>query len=281
MTIASRRPLARRLRRLPLHIVLALLALVMLAPIVIMVGTSFKSNAEVYQNPIGLPETFTLENYITTWIQGNFTVLFANSIILTGVSMTVATLAAALAAYAIARSRSRVGSMVYLLIAVGIFLPMQLAIIPQFRLVRDLGLFNSYAGVILLYVAAALPFGVFLMTAFMRQVPRELLEAATLDGASYFGIFWRVYFPLTRPAIATFWILQGVQIWNDYLVPLLIMTDADRRTLTTGVLAFKQQYEAQWGNLMAGVVIMTIPIVILFVFAQRQFMGGLYAGAVK
>lgn len=278
---AGRRSAIRTLRRLPLHALLVVLSLVMLAPVVIMIGTSVKSNAEVYQNPIGLPDAFTLENYITTWIHGNFTVLFLNSIFLTGVSMTVATVAAALAAYAIARTRSRLSSTVYLLIAVGIFLPMQLAIIPQFRLVRDLGLFNSYAGVILLYVTASLPFGVFLMTAFMRQVPRELFEAATLDGAGYFGMFWRIHFPLARPAIATFWILQGVQVWNDYLVPLLIMTDKDRRTLTTGVLAFKQQYEAQWGNLMAGVVIMTIPILVLFIIAQRQFMGGLYAGAVK
>lgn len=278
---ARRRSAVRALKRVPMHLLLASLALLMLAPVVIMVMTSLKSNAEVLTNPIGIPQAPTLDNYVTSWVGGNFSVLFLNSILLTGVSMAVATLASALCAYAIARSTSRWGSVVYLLIAIGIFLPLQLAIIPQFRLVLSLGLFNSYAGVILIYVATSIPFGVFLMTAFMKQVPREIVEAAVLDGAGYFTMFRRVFLPLARPAIATFWILQGVQIWNDYLIPLLLMTDPNRRTLTTGIIVFKQEYLAQWGNIMAGVVIMSLPILVLFLVAQKQFIRGIYAGAVK
>ncbi|CAN5563343.1 carbohydrate ABC transporter permease [soil metagenome] len=278
---ARRRSAVRALKRVPMHLLLASLALLMLAPVVIMVMTSLKSNAEVLTNPIGIPQAPTLDNYVTSWVGGNFSVLLLNSILLTGVSMAVATLASALCAYAIARSTSRWGSVVYLLIAIGIFLPLQLAIIPQFRLVLSLGLFNSYAGVILIYVATSIPFGVFLMTAFMKQVPREIVEAAVLDGAGYFTMFGRVFLPLARPAIATFWILQGVQIWNDYLIPLLLMTDPNRRTLTTGIIVFKQEYLAQWGNIMAGVVIMSLPILVLFLLAQKQFIRGIYAGAVK
>lgn len=268
-------------KRIPNQVFLILISLLMLAPVAVMVITSLKSKAEVLTNPIGLPVAPTLENYATTWVGGNFSVLFLNSIFLTTVSMTTATIAGALASYAIARATTRVSGFVYLFIAVGIFLPLQLAIIPQFRLVRDLGLFNNYLGVILIYVATSIPFGVFLMTAFMRQVPKEITEAAVLDGAGYFSMFWRIFFPLARPAIATFWILQGVSIWNDYLIPLLLMTDRNRRTLTTGVLAFKQQYLADWGNIMAGVMIMSLPIIILFIVAQRQFLRGIYSGAVK
>ncbi|MDM4762046.1 carbohydrate ABC transporter permease [Galbitalea sp. SE-J8] len=271
----------RALKRLPLQLVLLAVSLLMLGPVVVMVGTSLKSNKEVLVNPIGLPRNPTLENYATSWVQGNFATLFANSIFLTVVSMAIATLLAALAAYAIARATSRVASWVYVVLAIGIFLPMQLALIPQFRLILTLGLFNSYVGVILVYVASCIPFGVFLMTAFMRQVPAEIVEAAVLDGCGYFTMFRRIFLPLARPAIVTFWILQGVQIWNDYLTPLLLMTDPGRRTLTTGVIAFKQQYLAQWGNIMAGVVIMSLPILVLFVFAQRYFIRGLYAGSVK
>lgn len=271
----------RTLRRIPLQVFLIVASLVMLAPVVLMVGTSLKPNSEVLTNPIGLPANPTFDNYVTSWVEGNFATLFVNSIILTLASMTVATFASALAAYAIARASTRASALVYVTIAIGIFLPMQLALIPQFRLIRDLGLFNNYLGVILIYVAGSIPFGVFLMTAFMRQVPHEIVEAGTLDGAGYFTMFWRVFFPLARPAIATFWILQGVQIWNEYLVPLLLMTDPNRRTLTTGVIAFKQIYLAQWGNIMAGVVIMSLPIIVIFIVLQRQFLRGIYSGAVK
>ena len=195
--------------------------------------------------------------------------------------MTVATFVAALASYAIVRQATRIGSGIYLLLAAGIFLPMQLALVPQFRVVRDLGLINNYVGVILLYIAGALPFGVFLMAAFMRQVPKEVVEAAVIDGAGYFTLFRRIFLPLARPAIATFWVLQGVGVWNDYLVPQLLLTDPSKRTLTTGVLYFKAQYLADWGNIMAAVLIMSLPILLLFVFAQRFFVSGLYAGAVK
>ncbi|MEV8268375.1 carbohydrate ABC transporter permease [Microbacterium sp. NPDC076911] len=250
-------------------------------PLVIILITSFKSNEEVVQNPTGLPDTWTLDNYATTWVDGNFAQLFGNSLLLTLSSMTLATFAASLASYAVVTRFSRVSSIIYLLIATGIFLPLQLAVIPQFKVVRDLGLIDSYLGVIAVYAATSIPFGVFLIAAFMRQMPQEIVEAGVLDGAGYFRMYWSVYLPLSRPAIATFWVLQGVQIWNDYLVPLLFLSDPSKRTLTTGILVFKQQYLADWGNIMAGVVIMSIPVVALFMFAQRYFINGLYAGAVK
>ncbi|GAA1946636.1 carbohydrate ABC transporter permease [Microbacterium aquimaris] len=275
------RTVRRSLRPLPRHVVLILMCIAMAYPLAIIVLTSLKSNEEVRQNPTGLPEVWTLENYVTSWTTGDFTQLFINSVFLTFTSMTIATIAAALASYAIVRRFSKVSSFVYLLLAAGIFLPLQLAVIPQFKVVRDLGLFDTYAGVIGIYSALCIPFGVFLIAAFMRQLPHEITEAAVLDGAGYFRMFWSVYMPLSRPAIATFWVLQGVQVWNDYLVPLLFLSDPSKRTLTTGILAFKQEFLADWGNIMAGVVIMSIPVIVLFVFAQRFFISGLYAGAVK
>lgn len=275
------RSLLRLARRIPINLLLIVLSIAMIYPIVIIVITAFKPNLEVLTNPTGLPQAPTFDNFVTSWQDAGFTNLFFNSVLLTVTSMTVATFVAALASYAIVRQATRIGSGVYLLLAAGIFLPMQLALVPQFRVVRDLGLINNYVGVILIYIAGALPFGVFLMAAFMRQVPKEIVEAAVIDGAGYFTLFRRIFLPLARPAIATFWVLQGVGVWNDYLVPQLLLTDPSKRTLTTGVLYFKAQYLADWGNIMAAVLIMSLPILLLFVFAQRFFVSGLYAGAVK
>lgn len=280
-TRTNTRSLLRMARRIPINLLLIVLSIAMIYPIVIIVITAFKPNLEVLTNPTGLPQAPTFDNFVTSWQDAGFTNLFFNSVLLTVVSMTVATFVAALASYAIVRQATRIGSGVYLLLAAGIFLPMQLALVPQFRVVRDLGLINNYAGVILIYIAGALPFGVFLMAAFMRQVPKEIVEAAVIDGAGYFTLFRRIFLPLARPAIATFWVLQGVGVWNDYLVPQLLLTDPSKRTLTTGVLYFKAQYLADWGNIMAAVLIMSLPILLLFVFAQRFFVSGLYAGAVK
>jgi len=277
----NRRSLTRLARRVPVNLLLIVLSVIMIYPLVIMVLTAFKSNLEVLQNPTGLPIQPTFENFITSWVEADFTNLFANSLLLTIVSMTIATFIAALASYAIVRKVTRLGSGIYLVIAAGIFLPLQLALVPQFRVVRDLGLINNYAGVILIYIAGAIPFGVFLMAAFMRQVPKEIVEAAVIDGTGYFQLFRTIFLPLARPAIATFWVLQGVGVWNDYLVPQLLLTDPDKRTLTTGVLYFKAQYLADWGNIMAAVLIMSLPVLLIFIFAQRYFVSGLYAGAVK
>lgn len=275
------RAVSRIARRTPVNLLLVAMCAVMAYPLVIVFVTAFKPNIEVLTNPTGLPADPTLENFATSWVAAGFPTLFANSIFLTVTSMGLATIIAALAAYAVVRRLDRLGSGTYLLLAAGIFLPMQLALVPQFRVLRDLGLINSYLGVIAVYVAGSVPFGVFLMAAFMRQVPKEIVEAATIDGAGYFPMFRRIYLPLARPSIATFWVLQGVGIWNDYLAPQLILTDPDKRTLTTGVLYFKAQYLADWGNIMAAVVIMSLPILVIFVFAQRYFVSGLYAGAVK
>lgn len=273
---------ARGVRRaLGVHAVLAIVAIATAFPLYIVLVTAFKTNDEVYQNPIGLPLRPTFENFVTSWNTGNFGTLFINSAFFTATSMAIATLLSSLAGYAIARRSTRGSAAIYLFLAAGIFLPLQLALIPQFRLIRDLGLIDTYTGVILVYVASALPFGVFLMAAFMKAVPQELAEAATIDGAGYFGTYRRVYFPLSRPAIGTFLVLQGVTVWNDYIVPLTLLSDPDKRTLTTGILVFKQQYLAQWGNIMAGVVIILIPILIVFAIAQRSFVDGLYTGSVK
>lgn len=276
-----RRRLLRFVRRIPVNALLIAMTVLMAYPLVIIVITAFKSNLEVLTNPTGLPISPTFDNFVTSWIQADFANLFFNSILLTVTSMTAATFVAALASYAIVRKLTRLGSGVYLLIAAGIFLPFQLALVPQFRVIRDLGLIDNYLGVILVYTAGAIPFGVFLMAAFMRQVPKEIVEAATIDGTGYFQLFRSIFLPLARPAIATFWVLQGVGVWNDYLVPQLLLTDPDKRTLTTGVLYFKAQYLADWGNIMAAVLIMSLPVLLIFIFAQRYFVSGLYAGAVK
>lgn len=264
-----------------IHLFLIVAAVATIFPLFIVFATAFKSNAEVYLNPTGLPWAPTFDNFIVSWETANFGLLFRNSIFFTVTSMLAATFIASWCGYAIARSQLKISGLVYLIIAGGIFLPMQLALIPQFRFLLDLGLIDSYLGVILVYIASTLPFGVFLLTAFMKAVPSEIVDAATIDGSGYFRMYWDIYLPLSRPAIGTFVVLQGVQIWNDYLVPQILLSDPEKRTLTTGILIFKQQYLADWGNIMAGTVIMLLPVLVVFGIAQRRFTQGIFSGGVK
>ena len=280
-TATRKRTLRRRLSALPTHLILIIAAALTGYPLFVMASTAFKSNAEVYQNPVGFPQQPTIDNFVLSWHAANFPNLFLNSTIFTVTSMVLAILVSSLAAYGLVRVTSRISSFAYLGLSAGIFLPLQLAIIPQFQLMVHLGLVDSYLGVILIYAAGSTPFGVFLIASFMQAIPREFGEAAAIDGAGFFQTYWRIYLPMARPAIGSFIVLQGVGIWNDYLVPLLLLSDPTKRTLTTGILLFKQQYVADWGNIMAGVLIMTIPIIIVFVFAQRYFVSGLFSGGVK
>lgn len=253
----------------------------MVYPFSVIVLTSFKTDVEVYTNPYGFPQNWTFDNFLGAWNKAHLDRLFVNSLFLTSVSIVAAIFCSSLAAYGLARAVSRWQGVIYLFFVSGIFIPVQLSIIPLFKIVKDLHLFNSYLGVICVYVGAGIPFGVFLITTFMRNLPKEIIEAAIMDGCSYYGLYWRIYLPLVKSVISTYAILQGLTVWNDFLIPLLLLTDETKRTLTTGIMSFKQQYNAQWGYLMAGIVMMVVPILIVYVVLQKFILKGITTGAVK
>jgi raffinose/stachyose/melibiose transport system permease protein len=279
MSAVTRRK--RRLSSLVLQALAITICGVVLYPFAIMFFSAFKDNTEIYMNPTGLPIRWVVTNFTGAWEEAHLGRLYVNSIFITSSCVLISLFASSVAGYAFCKSFSKYSKVFFLIFTVGLFIPSQLSVIPLFRIVKILHLGNSYIAVILVYVAGATPLGVMMFTTFMRGLPKEMAEAATIDGCGYFKVYRRIYMPLVGGVAATFGILQAIIAWNDFLIPYLLLTDANKRTLTTGIMMFKQQYTANWGYLMAGIVMMVMPIIIVYLFLQKYVMKGLTAGAVK
>jgi raffinose/stachyose/melibiose transport system permease protein len=191
------------------------------------------------------------------------------------------TVLACLASYGLARFRFRGNSWIRLAFVGGLVVPVQLIIIPIFVIMRQTGLLGSIWSLVLVYSVLGIPLGVLVMVGFFRALPRDLEEAARIDGASHFQIFWRIMLPLTRPALAAVIILNGVWMWNDFFLGLILLTREDAYTLPVAIMAFRGSYSTEWGLIFASVIISVLPVLIAYVLLSRQFIAGLTAGSVK
>ena len=252
-----------------------------LVPLLLMVSNSFRSNADLITDPLGLPAPPTTASYVEAWTTGNFATYFGNSLVVTVGAVAISTTVATMAAYALARGRSRIFRWLEALFLSGLMLPIHLAILPIFYLFDGLGLIDSRLGLILLYAASGVPFSIFVLTTFFRQLPEELEEAATLDGASSWQTFWRIMVPLVRPAVATVAVFRFVPIWNDFLFPLVLLRSEDKYTLPVGLTSFFGENATNYSAVFAGLVITTIPLILLFLVATKQIVAGLTAGMAK
>lgn len=262
-------------------VLLSLYACIAIGPLLIMLANSFRPSAEMYSNPIGLPLPPTFASYELAWSEGNFSQYFLNSFLVTSASVALTLFVALPAAYAIARCGSKVVRVIAAVFLSGLMLPMHLAILPLFYLMDSLRLIDNRSSLVLVYAAIGIPFSVFVLTAFFRQLPIELEEAAQLDGAGPLRRFILIMIPLVRPAIATVAIFRFVPIWNDFLFPLVLMRSPENYTLPVGITSFFGQYATNWSALFAGLVIATIPLVVLFLIATKQLISGLTAGMSK
>jgi raffinose/stachyose/melibiose transport system permease protein len=252
-----------------------------LVPLVLMISSSFRPNSDLITDPLGAPWPVTFENYETAWTDGNFATYFLNSLLVTAGAVVLSTTVATMAAYALARSRSRIFRGIESLFLSGLMLPIHLAILPIFYLFDGVGLIDSRMGLALMYGASGVPFSIFVLTTFFRQLPIELEEAAQLDGASTWQTFMRIMVPMVRPALATVAIFRFVPIWNDFLFPLVLLRSDDKYTLPVGLTAFFGENEANYAAIFAGLVITTIPLIVLFLLATKQIVAGLTAGMSK
>jgi raffinose/stachyose/melibiose transport system permease protein len=256
-------------------------ALIAIGPLLLMVANSLRPTTEVFADPLALPAPPTFDSYRQAWDRASFDVYFANSVMVTVGAVTLCTAVSVLAAYPLGRyvfTGSRALSLYFLS---GLMLPFELAILPIFYLLATLGLVDSRLGLLLVYAASGVPMSVFILTAFFRQLPRELEEAARIDGAGEFAIFRRVMLPLVRPAVATVVVFQFVPLWNDFFFPLVLLRSSEKATLPVGLTVFFGQFQTDWSTLFAGLTITTIPLVILFLAATRQVVAGLVAGIGK
>jgi raffinose/stachyose/melibiose transport system permease protein len=260
---------------------LALNALIMLYPLVVMVLSSFKTNAEIFTSPFALPESFSFTNLQKVWDQTNFIRYMLNSLGVTTASIVLILTFGTMAAYAIARYEFRLSSAVLMFFISGMTVPLKLAIIPLFIQLDTLHLVDSRLGLVLVYVAMGLPSAVFIMTGFLRTLPRELEESARIDGASEFLIMRRIMLPLARPAMVIVAIQNAVPIWNDFFFPLILITSDDLKTLPQGLTVFIGEFTTDWGVMFTGLSVAALPITLLYIVLSKQFIAGITQGAVK
>lgn len=256
-------------------------AVLALAPLVLMLLNSFRTNADLITNPLALPTSPTVEAYKEAWTVGNFATYFGNSLAVTVGAVVVSTAVSTAAAYALARGRSRIFRWLESLFLSGLMLPIHLAILPVFFLFDGLGLIDSRMGLALMYAASGVPFSIFVLTTFFRQLPEELEEAAVLDGASPWQTFWRIMVPMVRPALATVAVFRFVPIWNDFLFPLVLLRSESNYTLPVGLTTFFGENATNYSAVFAGLVITTVPLILLFLVATKQIVAGLTAGMSK
>lgn len=257
-------------------------AVVVVFPIAIAVLNSLKPNlGEVYRAPFDPPSAWSFGNYAEAWFGANFQAYFLNSAIISGVSVIVVTLCASTTAFVLVRMPFRGSAIIFACFMLGVVIPIRLALAPLFVVVKTLGLLDSILGVVLVQSASMMPVAVFILTAFLKSVPGELEEAARMDGALPFEIYWRVVLPLIRPALATVALLTFVSAWNEYFLPLIFLTTPSKFPITLGIAQFRLQFDVQWHLMFAGILIMLIPTIVAFLLASRQFIAGLTQGGLK
>lgn len=263
--------------RLILYVVLIVLLVAVLYPLFWMVMTGFKTNQELFGSAWALPGALRWENFIDAWNQGVVRYLL-NSFIVTAGSVLTTVGFSALAAYALTRMRLPFSTPLTLAILGGLMLSPTVALIPLFRLIQAIGIFDSYLALIVLYTAFRIPFTVFLIRAYMLTISREMEDAAIVDGASRLGIFWHVILPLSRPIIVSAALLHALFAWNEFMFALVFINNQDLKTLPVGLLDLQSRFLTNYPVMFAGLTMAALPMIIVFVLGQRQFIRGLAEG---
>ena len=275
----------RRRRRFGRYLVMwlagAIVAAIILIPLVYAVLDGFKTNGELVGSPALLPNEWVTSNYTELLTSGEFWRYVMNSVLVTGVSVGLVVTFSCFAAYILARFTFRGRELVYTLFTLGLLFPIAVAILPLFVMLRSIGLLGNPLGVALPQAAFGLPLTIIILRPFFRSIPRELEDAARVDGCGTFGFFWRVLLPLSRPALATVSVLAIVTSWNAFLLPLVVFQGGEQWTLPLGVMNFSTQYNSDWARILAFTSLSMIPAVMFYIVAERQIVSGLTSGSVK
>jgi raffinose/stachyose/melibiose transport system permease protein len=264
------------------HLVLIIYSIIALFPIFMIVINSFKSRKAIFGAPFQLPnaETFSLIGYQTVILRANFAVYFRNSIIVTVLSLLFVLLIGSMAAYALSEYRFKGNGLLGLYLSIGIMIPIRLGTVGLLRLIKGLDLADTLLALILIYIAQALPLTVFILTQFMRQVPKELKDAARIDGASEYRIYSLVV-PLVRPALGAIGVFTMIPIWNDLWFPLVMAPSAQTATVTLGVQQFLGQFVSDWNAVLSSLTLAMIPILIFYIIFSGQMIKSITSGALK
>ncbi|NJN19469.1 MAG: carbohydrate ABC transporter permease [Oscillochloris sp.] len=274
----SRAP-ARPLRwgRIFSYITLGLIALIYLGPLLMLVNTSLKSMPDFMKSATALPSSLNLDNFVEAWEKANFLRYLTNTLIYTVAATVLYCITAVFVAFPISRGYVKGAGLLLTLYVIALFLPV--ALIPQFQMMLALGLYNNPFGYVMLFLVN--PIGIVILVNYIKTLPIELDEAAAMDGCGYFRFVTSIALPLMQPAIATVAVLHAIGIWNELILPTIYLTNKDYYPITRGMIVFQGVYGSDWPTLAAAVLIMTLPMIVLFLALQRYIVSGLTAGAVK
>lgn len=259
------------------YILMAIMALVYLGPLLMLVNTSLKTLPSFSRDATALATELNFKNFADAWERANFPRYLLNSILYTAASTVIFIVTGLFVAFPIARNYVKGAGFLLTLYVIALFLPP--ALIPQFQLILNLGLYNTPQGFVLLFVVNAV--GIVILVSSVKAIPRELDEAAAIDGCGYIRFVWSIILPLLRPAIATVIVLHAIGVWNEIIAPTIYLTNEKYYPITRGLIVFQGVYGSQWPTLAAAVLMLTLPMLVLFLFLQRYIVSGLTAGAVK
>lgn len=273
--------LKRKSLRGGLYLIMIIYALTIILPLFIMIMTSFKSNAEIFRNPFGLPESFSLDAYIDLFVIANYSKFFMNSTGVTMISLTVAVTISALAAYAISKYSFKYNRAIYVYFVIGLVVPIKLGTIDIMITMLRLSIYDSLIALIIVYIAMAIPLSVFILYDYIKMVPEELSSAARIDGCSEPGIFSRVIVPLIKPGLAAAGIISFIPNWNEFWFPLVLIKSKEHYTIPLATGQLFGQFDTKLNLVFAVLSLATIPVIIIYLVLSNYFVKGLSAGAVK
>lgn len=261
--------------------VTAVLALIFIYPVLFALMSAFKSNGDILKSPIAPPTSFYVQNFKDLFAQSDFAAAILHSVVLTVVSEVLIVCIVPMAAYGIERRKGKMTGFIYSFFLAGMMIPFHLYMFPLFKQMKTFHLFGTMAGPVVCYIAGSIAFGTLLYSSFLKGIPLEIEEAAQIDGCSPFQTFWQVTFPLLGPCTGSMVILNGLGIWNDYLMPYLVLPSSRAKTITVEIASFVGQYTARWDIVFAGTIISIVPALIIFCAFQKYFVKGITAGAAK
>jgi len=270
-----------RVTRWVVAVPMAALALATIYPLVFTANVAMKTRREYVLDRFAPFDSLHWENLAKAWTSVGMSRYFLNSVIVVTCSVVLLLLLGSMAGFALGRLRFRGSSALFLGILAALFIPFQVIMVPLARIMADTGLIDTYPGLILVYVAQFLPFTVFLMTSYYATVPAEIVDAARIDGNSTYGVYWRIMLPMGAPALLSVGVLNALFCWNDVLISLLMMPSAEHRTLMVGVTSLRGQYSDDIPTFASGVLIAAIPVLVVYLFLQRQIADGVTAGSTK
>lgn len=264
-----------------IYAVLTLLAIFSLAPLFLMFLNSFKNRMEIAMNPLGWPIPFRYQNYIDAWRSASLGQALLNTLFISTVTILLTCCVAGMAAYVLSRKAVKGWSIISLYFLVCTTIPTQLFLIPLFFIFQRLGLVNSRLALCIVYTALYTPFSLFLLRTYFLRISSEIVDAAKVDGANEWQIFTKIMLPLVQPGLLTIALIVGLWSWNEFLLAVTFLQDESLYTATVRFFSFSGRYVTEWGKMMAAGAMIMLPIIILFIFLQRQFIEGMTSGSVK